>query len=256
MKAKKPKGKKPVNKKKKPTVGFFSFTCCEGCEFTILFLDELYDIITKLNVQYFHLLKEKNRETHFDVAFIEGAITTKREIEKLKKIRKQSDFVVSLGACACLGGIPSMRNFLNVSELQKYVYSHHMLDDSVKASGIGGYIKVDYYMRGCPIIKKEFVNFVKNLLKGKFIKEFEGPVCNECPRRGKNCLLKEKKMCLGPMTNGGCGAICPIENIPCILCRGPIEGKNFAAEIRLFKSFGLDEKDIHNKLIKFKNVEL
>ncbi len=236
---------------KKLKIGFFTFTCCQGCQFTVLFIDKIFDILNKFDVQYFHLLKEKNRHTNFDIAFVEGAITTKREIKKLKEIRKKSKYVVALGACSCHGGIPSMRNFIDNKELNKYVYNQKMLNDSVEATGIDKYVKVDHYLRGCPIIKKEFIEFLENYCKKCEMGEFIGPVCNECPKRGKNCFLLKKIECLGAITHGGCDAICLKNDIPCILCRGPLEKANFAAEINLFKNFGLSEKDIYNKLRKF-----
>ncbi|MBW2972585.1 NADH:ubiquinone oxidoreductase [Candidatus Woesearchaeota archaeon] len=235
----------------KPIVGFFSFTCCEGCEFTVLFIDQLAELLQKLDIQHFHLLKQKNKEANFDLAFVEGAITTKSEAEKIKKIRAKSKFLVALGACACHGGIPAMRNFIESKELGKYVYTQQMLSDSIEAQPIDRFIKVDYYMYGCPILKEEFMQFINNYLDGKKTEGFEGPVCNQCPRRGKNCFLTEKKVCLGAMTHGGCNATCIREGIPCIMCRGPLETANFAAEAKLFKSWGLDEKDITGKLGKF-----
>jgi sulfhydrogenase subunit delta len=240
----------------KPVIGFFSFTCCEGCEFTVLFLDQLAEILEKIDVQYFHLIKQKNRETKFDLAFVEGAITTKGEIDKLKKIRAKSKLLVSLGACACHGGIPAMRNFIESDELGKYTYNQQMLKDSVEAQPIDNFIKVDYYMYGCPILKKEFVDFIEGYLKGKVPEEFEGPVCSQCPRRGKNCFLTEKTVCLGAMTHGGCNATCVREDIPCIMCRGPLETANFAAESKLFRSWGLDEKEIQGKLGRFAEQKL
>jgi coenzyme F420-reducing hydrogenase gamma subunit len=239
------------NKKKKPVVGFFSFTCCEGCEFTVLFLDDLMKILEKIDLQYFHLIKQKNRKVKFDLAFVEGAITTKEEAAKIAKIRAKSKFLVALGACACHGGIPAMRNFIENKELGKYTYNQKMLSDSIEAQPISSFIKVDYYMYGCPILKSEFMDFINNYLDGKLIKEFEGPVCNQCPRRGVNCFLREKKVCLGAVTHGGCNAACVREEIPCIMCRGPLENANFPAEIALFKSWGLDERDITGKLGKF-----
>ena len=236
---------------KKPIVGFFSFTCCEGCEFTVLFLDELAELMRKIDIKYFHLIKEKNKKARFDLAFVEGAITTKREIETLKKIRAKSKYLVALGACACHGGIPAMRNFIESRELGKYIYNQQMLSDSIEAQPIDKFIKVDYYMYGCPILKSEFMEFINNYLDGKSTKEFEGPVCSQCPRRGKDCFLTEKKACLGALTHGGCNAICIRQNIPCIMCRGPLETANFPAEVALFKSWGLSEKDIINKLGKF-----
>ena len=74
---------------------------------------------------------------------------------------------------------------------------------------------------------------------------------NQCPRRGKDCFLREKTICLGALTHGGCDAVCIRQNIPCIMCRGPLDTANFPAEAALFKSWGVDEKDIMNKLGRF-----
>lgn len=241
---------------KKPKLGFFSFTCCQGCEFTVLFIDQIFDILKNFDVQYFHLLKEKNREVEFDLVFIEGAVTSNREIRKLKEIRKKSKFVVAIGACACHGGIPAMRNFIENKDLLKYVYNQHMLKDSVPAAGIGEHIKVDYYMYGCPIIKEEFIEFVNDFLAGKRKTEFEGTVCDQCPRRGEECYMLQKIPCVGAVTHGGCNALCIRENIPCILCRGPINEQNVAAEAKLFKNWGLSEEEVKTRVGKFKNVEL
>lgn len=241
---------------KKPVLGIVSFTCDQGCQFTILFIDKLFQILKKFDVQYFHLLKEKNRKAKFDVCFVEGAVSSKKEVQKLKEIRKKSKVLVALGACACHGGVPAMRNFIENKELEKYVYNQGMLKGSIPAAGIGEYVKVDYYMYGCPIIKEEFVNFLNQFLKGKIMKEFEGPVCAECPRQGTpECFLRQKKVCLGPVTHGGCSAICTTGNFECMGCRGPRPKVDYKAEINLFKSFGLSEKEILEKLNMFKNIE-
>jgi len=243
--------------KKKLRIGFFSFTCCQGCQFTILFIDKILDILQQLDVGYFHLLKDKDRSKEdFDIAFIEGAITTKREVRKLKNIKNKSKFVVAIGACAVNGGIPSMRNYMENRELEKYVYNQKMLKDSIEVEPLDCFIKVDYHMRGCPIIKEEFVSFLANYAKGKVITEFKGSVCDQCSKRGKDCYLGKKIVCLGAITHGGCDAICTKDNIPCIMCRGPLSSSNFPAEVRLFKSWGLSVSDICNKMSKFADISL
>lgn len=242
--------------KTKSKLGLFTLTCCEGCQFTVLFIDKIMDLLNKFDIVHFNLLKEKNIDSEFDLAFVEGAVTTNTEIQELKEIRKKSKFVVAMGTCACNGGIPAMRNFVESKQLRKYVYHHKKHPDSVLATGIGEHIKVDYYMRGCPIIKSEFVDFVDNYIKGKIIKPFQGSVCDQCPRRGINCFMKEKIGCLGSVTYGGCNAHCTSNNIPCMLCRGPTDKLNIAVEIKLFERFGLDEKEIHDRLNMFKNIEV
>ncbi len=244
-----------VSEKSKPTVGFFTFTCCEGCQFTMLFIDRIMSLLEGFDIVYFNLLKEFNLVSELDLAFVEGAITTTTEIRELKEIRKKSKFVVAMGTCAVNGGIPAMRNFVGSDTLRKYVYHHKKHPDSIPAGGIGEHIKVDYHMRGCPIIKDEFVNFIETYLQGKIMEPFQGPVCSQCPRRGGNCFLKEKTECLGAVTHGGCNALCPRDNIPCMLCRGPTDKLNVAVEIKLFEKFGIDVKEIHDRLNMFKNIE-
>jgi coenzyme F420-reducing hydrogenase gamma subunit len=243
------------SKNNKPTLGFFTLTCCEGCQFTVLFIDKILSVLEGFDILYFNLLKEKNVVSELDLAFVEGAVTTTMEIEELKAIRQKSKYVVAMGACAINGGIPAMRNFVESDSLRKYVYHHKEHPDSVPAAGIGEHIDVDYNMRGCPIIKHEFVDFMKSYLQGQVMEPFEGPVCSQCPRRGVNCFLKERVECMGAVAYGGCNALCPSDNIPCMLCRGPTEKLNVAAEIKLFEKFGLDVKEIHDRLNMFKNIE-
>lgn len=235
----------------KQKLGIVSFTCCQGCQFTILFIDEIMKLLDKFDVQYFNLIKEKNRESEFNLVFVEGAITSKNEIEKLKEIRKKSKCLVAFGTCATHGGIPGMRNFLENKELLKHVYNQEMLKDSIKTEPIDKFVKVDYYMYGCPVIKDEFKNFIKFYLKKKIPKECETSVCLECPKKGPDCYLNHKVVCLGALAHGGCNAICLKDNHPCILCRGPLKNANFSTEIELFRKFNLTPEQIQSKLSKF-----
>ncbi|MBT3985754.1 NADH:ubiquinone oxidoreductase [archaeon] len=235
----------------KPKLGIVSFTGCQGCQFTILFINDIMKYLNKFDVQYFHLMREKNRETNFDIVFVEGAITSKREVEKLKRIRAKTKFLVALGACATHGGIPAMRNFLENKELLTHVYNQKMLKDSIEAAPVSDFVEVDYFMYGCPIIKEEFIALTNAFLKKKEIKECETSVCMECPKRGKDCYLNKKTICLGAVTHGGCKALCLKDNHPCILCRGPIKNANFGVEIELFSKFGYSEDQIKSKIAKF-----
>ncbi len=156
----------------KPVLGIFSFTCCQGCQFTILFIDNILKLLQKFDIQYFHLLKEKNRDApHFDIAIIEGAISSKREVRKLKTIRKKSDFVLAIGACATTGGVPAMANKLGKKAKVKYVYNQKMLKDSIDAQPIKNFIKVDQELYGCPIVKNQFVTALTNYLKNWDLKQ-------------------------------------------------------------------------------------
>jgi len=41
-----------------------------------------------------------------------------------------------------------------------------------------------------------------------------------------------------------------------MLCRGPTEKANIDGEIKLFEKFGIDEREIHDRLNMFKNIEV
>ena len=62
-------------------------------------------------------------------------------------------------------------------------------------------------------------------------------------------------MCLGPITNGGCNAICPTNNVACYGCRGPCREANIKAFIDLMKEKGYNEKQVHDKMRTFAGLQ-
>jgi coenzyme F420-reducing hydrogenase gamma subunit len=74
----------------------------------------------------------------------------------------------------------------------------------------------------------------------------------ECKRRGSVCVMVASGTpCLGPVTQAGCGAICPAFNRGCYACFGPAattntdslahwferEGTSRDAVVRMFRSY-------------------
>src|SRR3989304_3777942 len=92
----------------KPKVAFFSFTCCEGCQLMVLSCErELPDILNHIKIVNFReAMTEKSDD--YDIAFVEGSISRKDEIRKLKKIRKTAKVVVALGACSATVHVNSL----------------------------------------------------------------------------------------------------------------------------------------------------
>ncbi|MCK4919334.1 MAG: oxidoreductase, partial [Candidatus Pacebacteria bacterium] len=51
------------------------------------------------------------------------------------------------------------------------------------------------------------------------------------------------KPCFGPVTLGGCGAICPSNGFICEACRGPLEGTSIEKLQEIMKG-KMDKKDL------------
>ena len=82
----------------KPKVGIFGLTCCDGCELQILNIHEdILDVVKAVDITNFKLGQEKNTDD-YDIAIIEGSVTTPAELEEVKKIREKAKIVVALGS--------------------------------------------------------------------------------------------------------------------------------------------------------------
>ena len=87
-------------------VGWFSFTCCEDSAILFTELLNTYWAVWKDKIEFVHakvLRKDEFDEIReMDVAFIEGAISSDSQEEKLKKIRNKTKSLVAVGACAVI----------------------------------------------------------------------------------------------------------------------------------------------------------
>lgn len=217
--------------KSRPKVAIFSLTSCEGCQFTLLDLGErFFNFLRKVDLFDFPLIEETpfpKKKVKIDIAFIEGNPITKKDIWLLKKVRKESKILVSLGNCAALGGIPEMKNYQSKEKTIRFIYKH--LDDTANPEirEIDNFVKVDFSIPGCPINGEEFLKVVNELVKGKIPEIPQKPVCTECSFLGtRECFLKKKEPCLGSITLAGCHAVCPSSGVLCYGCRGILKNIN------------------------------
>lgn len=233
----------------KPKVGFFSFTGCEGCQLVVLSMaDKLLDLVGAVEVVNFREASSA-KSNDYDIAVVEGSISTVHEIEELRAIRQRAKILIAIGACAHIGGVNCIRNFNNQYEIKKEVYKDKAAHfDSILAQPVDSVVKVDYYVRGCPPNRdgEEFLEIVTAVLQGKkpFIPNF--PVCLECKRRENVCVFHKTKpiACLGPVTRAGCGAPCPGFGNACIGCRGLVDEPNLNAHEETLEAAGLSVEEI------------
>jgi len=232
---------------KKPKVAIFDLTGCDGDQTSILSLeDDLLDIIGAVDLCNFRLGRAQKDKGPFDIAFVEGGIARKDEVEQILKIRKSAKILVAMGACACYGGPQSAKNKMVAATVEKSVYHKTKHLNLIEPSGIDKYVDVDYYLRGCPINKFEFVAFVKQVLAGKLPHPNNNPVCVECKFNENMCMFDKKTECMGPITYGGCDAICLNNNEPCVGCRGFIDDLNLKAHVDLLIELGFDDEQIRH----------
>ena len=224
----------------KPRVAFFSFSSCEGCQLVVLTIEEqLLELVNLIDIVSFReAMSEKSEE--YDIAFVEGSITTTSEIERIKKIRDTASIIIALGACATIGGINCLKNQFEMDKVKDIVYGK-MADnyETIPTRPIEAVIKVDYWIQGCPIDKDEFIEVTKAILLGKKPRIPDYPVCVECQMRENVCLFEKGIVCMGPVTRAGCKAICPTYNDGCVGCRGLIDDPNMSSHKNLLSEHGL-----------------
>jgi sulfhydrogenase subunit delta len=237
----------------KPKIGIFSLTGCGGDQLMILNLEPvLLELLSNFEIIDFQEGSSYHEDTALDIAFVEGSVSTKSDLNKLKDIRMKSKMLIALGDCAIGGCVQAMRNGqLGMKDKMKKVYGvKEDYYDAIEAKGLGDYIKVDFEISGCPIEKEEILRSVTSLLHGDKPELPDYPVCVECKLNGYLCLLVEKGLpCLGPIIRAGCEARCPGLGLDCIGCRGPIDNEtNAAAEFKILLDSGFSKEDIINRL--------
>jgi len=236
----------------KPRVAFFSFSSCEGCQLEVLNLeDRLLNLVNVVDIVNFREAMSE-RSTNYDVAFVEGSITSPAEIPQLNKIRQQAKVLVTMGACAHLGGINCLKNHFRVEISQKLVYGDkwHYFPSTV-AQPLEVVVKVDYFIPGCPVDKEEFLRVVKGILWGQkpFIPDY--PVCVECKLRGNVCIFFKGMPCAGPVIRAGCNARCPSYGNSCIGCRGLVSEPNITSWREMMGERGFSNKQADDLLEMF-----
>ncbi|MFH0924526.1 MAG: oxidoreductase [bacterium] len=239
---------------KKPRIGIFKYTCCAGCEFQLIYFQKhIKETLESIDILYCRMLQSGGIEDGpFDVALIEGAITEEWQADQLKKVRRNSTYLIPIGSCAVCGGIPAIKNNTQESDIEKRVYEDTSLIHSIKASPIDQYVKVDGYIKGCPMGERDLQEFVLSLLMNKKPDFLKYCVCVECKLKGNICVLVAyNEPCMGPVTNAGCGALCPSNNRACYSCWGPMDDANSKALARKFSRMGLSQEDIFRRFTEF-----
>jgi len=231
----------------KPKLAVWKFASCDGCQLSLLDLEEeLLAVTNQVEIAYFLEASRATVAGPYDVSLVEGSITTPSDKERIQEVRRQSKFLVTIGACATSGGIQALRNFRDVAEFTAQVYANPAYIDTLATStAITQHIDVDFELHGCPINKYQLLEVLSAFLAGRKPGISSESVCMECKRAGNVCVMVAKGTpCLGPVTHAGCGAICPRYNRGCYGCYGPKETPNTASLSDWLGRLGMDKRDL------------
>jgi coenzyme F420-reducing hydrogenase gamma subunit len=233
----------------KPKIAFFDFAGCEGDQLQVANLEEkLLDLISHVEVVSFREVMTGHSDD-YDIAFVEGAITRPEDEARIKDIRAKAKYLVALGACATIGGVNCIKNFMSADVYKERVYgASGRWYSTYAARPLKKVVKVDAEIHGCPIDRGEFARVVKELLLGRQPWLPDYPVCVECKKAGNICRYDLGRICLGTITRAGCGACCVTEGAHCWGCRGVAPKANLDAAREAMNKNGFDHKTVRDLL--------
>jgi coenzyme F420-reducing hydrogenase gamma subunit len=229
----------------RPKLAVWKFSSCDGCQLSLLDCeDELLAIAEGVEIAYFPEATSAEIEGPYDVSLVEGSVTTAHDVERIHEVREQSAVLITIGACATAGGIQALRNFADVREWIPLVYASPEFISTLETSTpIADHVPVDLELRGCPISKAQLVETVSALLNARRPRLPSTSVCMECKARGTPCVMvAHGTPCLGPVTQAGCGAICPAYGRGCYGCFGPMESPNIKALALQWQELGAGDQ--------------
>lgn len=229
----------------------WKFSSCDGCQLQLLDCeDELLELAGRVEISYFLEASSAVGRGPFDLSLVEGSISSPADVERIRRVRRMSRRLVTIGACATAGGIQALRNFTTLREVAAAVYPRPELLSSLETSTpISAHVQVDLELQGCPVDRRQLLEVIAAFLQRRRPVVPAHSVCVECKARGTTCVLVARAMpCLGPVTQAGCGAICPAYGRGCYGCFGPAESANTAGLRAAWERLGARAQDLTRAL--------
>lgn len=233
------------------------FAICGGCEVTVLDVGEpLIDLLPELEFVHMPVIMDhkvygqtgeesKADIPEADVGIITGGIRNEENKELAELMRSRVNFLISMGSCACYGGVPALANQFAVDEIYERVFQGNSTTDpgDTPSEGLPGLldrvyalhevVDVDLTLPGCPTTPDMFAAAILHLLKGTPFALETKSVCDQCPtireqKAGEGitlkrplesvdgvgepletvrCFMEQGFLCQGPATRAGCGGM-------------------------------------------------
>ena len=231
----------------KPRLAVFKFASCDGCQLQLLDAQgKLLAIADRVEIDHFLEARSRVVGGPWDLGLVEGSISTPDDVARIREVRSQCRFLVTIGACATAGGIQALRNWGRIDDFLASVYATpEYVATLATSTAIADHVPVDFELRGCPIDPGQLVELVTAVVLGRRPKVPQHSVCVECKARGTVCVAVARGIpCLGPVTQAGCGAICPAHGRECFGCYGPAESPNLVSLTGFYEHGGASRGDL------------
>ncbi|MEZ6189069.1 MAG: oxidoreductase [Planctomycetota bacterium] len=237
----------------RPKLAVWKFASCDGCQLSVLDASELFALAERLEISHFLEMTRAVVEGPYDVSLVEGSVTTAHDAQRIREVRARSRVLITIGACATAGGIQALRNFGGVDGFRQAVYARpEWIETLGTSTPIADHVPVDFELRGCPVNPRQLEEVLAAFLAGRKPAIPSYSVCVPCKRAGTVCVTVARGTpCLGPITQAGCGALCPRYHRGCYGCFGPSESPNTAALAARAQELGVQPPELVRLLRSF-----
>lgn len=168
----------------KINVSMIALVGCWGCTLSFLDMDErILGLLDKVTILRSSLTDIKRIPARCAIGFIEGGVASEENIETLEHFRENCDILISVGACAVWGGVPSLRNALPLSDCLDEAYVHSatripgvvpIIPDHPDLTKVTSrvypcheVVKMDYFIPGCPPDGDAIFKVLDDLVNGR-----------------------------------------------------------------------------------------
>ena len=242
-----------------PRVVVVGLASCFGCQLQITNAEPyLMQILGQIDLRYWQLVTSEDMPDQFDVAIIEGAVTTREAEETVRAVREKAAHVMAIGACATTAGVTGMAA-PGLDGRVADVYGEGLPDasgDIIAPQPVSAVIEVDSEVRCCPIDPMDFVAALQRALFGSNRGLETRTLCSDCKRNETECFFNLGTLCLGLVTRAGCGARCVNLGRPCNGCAGLSPDANLDAAHIACDAYGVSKADFDKALEMFNQVKL
>lgn len=222
-------------------VAVWKFASCDGCQLQLLdAVARRPALLGRIDFVQFLEASSRVEPGPYDVGIVEGSVSTPEDVTRIREVRRQCRFLLTIGACATSGGIQALRNWGRVDDFVGAVYaSPATIETLATSTGIAEHVPVDFELRGCPVDTGQLGEILEALAVGRKPRVPSTSVCAECKAVGVVCVAVTRGIpCLGPVTQAGCGALCPAHGRECFGCFGPAEATNLPALSARYEASG------------------